>query len=41
MDENGNGPMDITEDEDTYKLEELASYSAYVEVREKVIMELN
>ena len=41
LDENGNEPMDITGDEDPYKLEELASYSAYMEAREKVIMELN
>ncbi|RCH81308.1 hypothetical protein CU098_002601, partial [Rhizopus stolonifer] len=39
MDENGNGPMDITGNEDPYKLGKLASYSAYMETREKVMME--
>lgn len=41
MDEDGNDPMDITGNEDLYKLEELASYSAYIEAREKVMMEVD
>ncbi|KAI8380459.1 hypothetical protein EDC96DRAFT_561068 [Choanephora cucurbitarum] len=41
INENGNDPMDNTYDEDPYKSEELACYSAYMEAREKVIMELD
>lgn len=34
VDENGNDPMDI-ESEDPFKLEDLASYKLYIEVRSK------
>ncbi|GAA5803519.1 hypothetical protein HPULCUR_009001 [Helicostylum pulchrum] len=35
--ENGNGPMDITEEENPFKLEELASYSVYLAAKNKVV----
>lgn len=35
-DENGDAPMDINEDEDPFKLEELTSHSAYVVLRNKL-----
>ncbi|KAI8646643.1 hypothetical protein BD408DRAFT_318989, partial [Parasitella parasitica] len=41
LDEDGNDPMDITGNDDPYKLEELASYSAYIEAREKGMMEVD
>lgn len=41
VDEHGNGPMDITDSEDPYKLEELASYSAYIATRDKLVMEVD
>lgn len=37
VDENGNEPMNITEDEDPFKLEELRSYSTYPSLRTKLI----
>lgn len=40
MDEDGNDPMDITGNEDPYKLENLP-YSAYIEASEKVMMEVD
>lgn len=41
VDEHGNDPMDITDSEDPYKLEELASYSAYIATRDKLVMEVD
>ncbi|KAI7900650.1 uncharacterized protein BX663DRAFT_517124, partial [Cokeromyces recurvatus] len=40
LDEDGNDPMDITENEDPYKLDELTSYSAYIAARDKFMMEV-
>jgi hypothetical protein len=37
VDEHGNDPMEITENEDPFKLEELSSYSTYVALRTKLV----
>jgi hypothetical protein len=37
LDEYGNDPMDITENKDPFKLEELRSYSTYVALRAKLV----
>ncbi|KAI7905667.1 uncharacterized protein BX663DRAFT_500528, partial [Cokeromyces recurvatus] len=40
LDEDGNDAMNITENEDPYKLDELTSYSAYIAARDKFMMEV-
>ncbi|KAI8877926.1 hypothetical protein K501DRAFT_278022 [Backusella circina FSU 941] len=37
VDEHGNDSMEITENEDPFKLEELSSYSTYVALRTKLV----
>lgn len=37
VDEYGNDPMETTENEDPFKLEELSSYSTYVALRTKLV----
>ncbi|CEP17123.1 hypothetical protein [Parasitella parasitica] len=41
LDEDGNDSMDITQNEDPSKLDELTSYSAYIAVRDKFMMEVD
>ena len=38
VDEHGNDPMEITENEDPFKLEELSSYSTYVALRTRMVL---